>query len=366
VRLGGLFPAGRLDRYVGGLFVASYATAFLLVVGLVIVLNLASNLSFFEPWPDGRTASTLDIVRYYVLSIPFLFLEVAPYVTVIAGMFTVSRLTRHNETIATMAAGISTQRMLAPVFLGGALAGLGMFALREVATRTIGPQREALLDVLENQRTERVEKKVWLRDRLGNVIRLGEYRPARREFVDLQATLRRGKTIELVRAERGRWARSPGGPTWLLEGGVVESGGEGALERPILVLEGLSFTPEDVRTALKARDGVLQLSFAEVEDLLRRDPSSAEYQTLLQYLLTFPLANLVLLLVALPFMVGQERGKHVEGLVAGFLLCVFYFAVDFVCRALGMEGDLAPLISSWLPVLLFGSLGAVLFGAMRS
>ena len=69
---------GRLDRYVGGLFVNSYATALFLVVGLFLILDMASNLDdYLEPWPDGTRASNLLIVWYYLLDLPFLFLQVA-------------------------------------------------------------------------------------------------------------------------------------------------------------------------------------------------------------------------------------------------------------------------------------------------
>ena len=127
-----------------------------------------------------------------------------------------------------------------------------------------------------------------------------------------------------------------------------------------------SFTPEEVLLLDKGRQRAMELSFGELQRLSRQDPGNVAYQTLLQYHLTFPLANLVLLLVALPRMVGRERGRALEGLVEGCLLCIFYFCLDFVTRALGMEGSLSPLFASWLPVLSFGSLGAVLLEAMHT
>jgi hypothetical protein len=115
---------GRLDRYVGALFVSSWATALLLLVGLFLILDLSSNLDeYLEAWPDGTRAPTFLIVRYYLLNVPFVFLQVGAFVTLVAGLFTVSKLLKHNETIA--AAGRRRQRAppAAPVFLGGALVG---------------------------------------------------------------------------------------------------------------------------------------------------------------------------------------------------------------------------------------------------
>ena len=72
----------------------------------------------------------------------------------------------------------------------------------------------------------------------------------------------------------------------------------------------------------------------------------------------------MLLLVGLPLLMRHERGSGAEGLAKGLLLCLFFFAADFVCRNLGVQGSLDPLLASWLPVLFFGSLGIVLFESL--
>ena len=53
-------------------------------------------------------------------------------------------------------------------------------------------------------------------------------------------------------------------------------------------------------------------------------------------------------------------------MAGGLLLCVFYFGADFIFRNLGIQGSLDPLLASWTPVLIFGSVGFVLFDAMRT
>ena len=375
---GGLRLGGKIDGYVGGLFMAAYATSFLLIVGLVMIFNLASNLDWFEPWEDGGRASTWTILRYYVLELPFLYLQVAPFVTVVAGLFTVSRLSKNNEIIAALAAGVSARRVLLPIFVGGLAAAGGMFGLREVATETLGFKRDTLFDVLENQREERVFENLWFRDTRGNVVRLLEFRPSVSvdggppvaEVLGLEATLQEGGVAKLLRADRAVWTRfeTAEGPVdaWLLEGGRVQEVENENRVYPVEVLEGVEFSPAEVLLIHKGRERAMELSFRELDQLASKDPENVAYQTLLQYHLTFPLANLVLLLVALPRMIGRERGRHMEGLVEGSLLCIFYFCVDFVARALGMEGSLSPLLSSWLPVLGFGSLGVVLLESMRT
>ena len=379
----GLRIGGRLDRYVGGLFVSSYATAFLLVVGLFLILDMASNLDeYLEPWPDGTRASNLMIAWYYLLDVPFLFLQVAPFVTLVAGLFTVSKLLKLNEVVAMLGAGVSAWRLLAPVYLLGAVSAVFMFGLREGASAMIAGPRDALRHVLENKSTDLVYSNLWVRDLNGSAVRLEEFRPsitvasasgaveaAPPRIVGLEATLRSPTHWSSIHAVSAAFLPRGSGMGWKLEGGLHDEVA-GTLStkslRAVDWLDGFEFTPELAITCWRARENPLELSFHEVRELARRNPDDVVYQTLSQYHLTFPLANLVLLLVGIPLLLWRERRRATEGIAMGAILCVFYFATDFVLRNLGLQGSLDPLLAAWLPVLIFGSLGLVLYDSMRS
>jgi lipopolysaccharide export system permease protein len=358
---------GRLDRYVGGIFVASYATALLVVIGLYFIMDLATNLDdFLEPWVGGGQAPAGVVAQYYLLNLPYLFLQAAPFVTLTAGLFTVSRLLKHNEIAAALAAGISAHRVLAPIFVGGIVSAGLMFGLREMVPDSIAPKRDAFLHMLTHRRPEVVHRNLWVRDLGGSVVRLGEFRPRTNEVREFEATLRTGASYVTIEAPRMVYEVRGGELAWWLEDGVHEEVGEQQRTRPVERLEGFELTPELALTYQRMRSNPLELSFRETRLLAGRDPDNVVYQTLLQYHLTFPLASLVLLLVGLPLLLRPERARGFDGIVSGLMLCVFYFAADFVCRNLGLQGSLDPLLASWIPVLLFGSLGVVLFDAIRT
>lgn len=375
MKLGNLRVFGRLDRYVASIFAMSYATAVLLVVGLFVVIDMASHLSYFETGEDGKSTSVLRLLEYYALSAPFLYVQASPFVTVVAAMFTVSRLVKKNELSAGLSAGVSAQRLLACVFVGALMAAGAAFSIREYADALIGERREALFDSLHNHREEALLKNVWFRDLAGNVVRIGELRVGGAERQaphgqGLEATLTQGGVVVRLIAERFYWVDNASQTGWKLENGSIREVGDASKLEPAVWLDArkgvVKFTPKDVLTADKARKRVLELSFREVLDLSARDPDNTGYQTLLQYLLTFPLSNIVLVLCAIPFLVGRERGKAGEAVMGGLLLCVAFFCVDFVARSMGLSGDLSPLMSAWLPVLLFGALGISLTHFMRT
>lgn len=376
VRRSTLRFGGHLDRYIGSLYLASYVTAFLIIVGLFLILDLASNLEgYLEAWPDGSRAPSLLIVQYYLLQIPFLYLQVAPFITLVAGLFTVAKLIKHNETVAALAAGVSAHRLLAPVFVAGFASAIFMFTLRELATETIAGRRDQYRYVLENKKWDCVYKNVRVRDLSGNLIELAEFRPAagsppRPEARGLdairQSTSQPWTMTEIV-ASRAVYEERDGRTGWWLEGGVRRVSEQQGLQReePIQFLEGFEFTPRLALAEERAEQNPLEVSFGEARDLSRRDPDNVVYQTLLQYHLTFPLACVVLLFVGVPMLLRHEK-KGIEGLAQGSLVCIFYFAADFICRNMGLQGGLDPMLAAWLPVLVFGSLGLVFYDAMRT
>ena len=177
MRIAGLELFGRIDRYIAGLFVGAYFTSLLLVVGLAVIIDVASNLDYFTPWESGESAPTSLILRYYALNAPFLYLQVAPFVTVSAALFSVVKLSRHNELVACLNAGVSARRAVVPLFLGGALAALGMVALRELATERLGPERDRLRHLLDTHTAGWQLEDVWMRDVAGNVVGARAFHP---------------------------------------------------------------------------------------------------------------------------------------------------------------------------------------------
>jgi len=362
------FPA-RLDHYVARLFVSSYAAAFFLVVGLFVILDMATNLDdYLTADKSGAAPSTALVGRYYLLQLPFLYLQMSPYVTLVAGMFTGARLARSNEVVAALNAGISVRRLLLPVYLGATLLALGMFVLREEATASLGRERDLLQHYLKEREELPTLENLVVFGLRGRLVTLHEFRlaedPQESVAYGLSARHRDGDLLVSIDA---REAHPLSGGRWALNGGVrLEDRGGSRDTRSIDVLDDPRFTPLDVERAWKAREHPMDLSHAELRELSAREPGNLQYQTLFQYNLTFPLAGLVLLLVGLPFVVGDERGKAGERIARGFLLCVIYFGVDFVARTLGLQGVVGPVFSGWLPLVLFGSLGVVLTASMRS
>jgi lipopolysaccharide export system permease protein len=355
----------RLDRYVLSVFVSSYALAFFLLVGLFVVFDAIGQIDdYLERLGEFGGLQVVGLVAaYYALSIPYFFLWVGPFVTLLAAVFTATRLHRNNELVPTIAGGRSLQRTFAPVFVGGLLGAAAMVAAREGALPRTEGARGALRHLLRNGRGERVLENVYARGTGGEKLFADRFYPERDLLEEVWVFYALGENLRYARADRAHF--DPARGTWSLEGGEIADFGQegGSLD----ALPAVGISPADVLLfSAQGSEDLLGLSFRQVDELARREPARLQYQTLLHFFFTFPLASLLLPLLGLPFSLRLERRAGAEGVVLAAGLCGAYFALDLVLRYLGSQGTLPPLVAAWSPVVLFGSLGIVLFDGMRS
>ena len=107
-----------IDRYVFFLFVRVFVICFLSLTGIYIVGDFVNNLTEFIEMSEQRGGMARAIASYYGVRAPWFFDFVGGVIALIASVFTITWLQRHNEMAALMAAGISRWRIIKPVFVG--------------------------------------------------------------------------------------------------------------------------------------------------------------------------------------------------------------------------------------------------------
>ena len=136
-------------------------------------------------------------------------------------------------------------------------------------------------------------------------------------------------------------------------------------ERKIDQLGISKMTPDLLWRLGKEGREVVELSYTDLIDLRELRPGRRDLELALQSHITFPLANVVLLLLALPFAVHFERGRRVDRVVFAIALCAAYLIFDLTCHNLG-RSIVNPIVAAWLPTILFGSVGVVFFSGLRT
>jgi lipopolysaccharide export system permease protein len=358
-----------LDVYVGRAIAASFAAALLFFLLLWVLLDLLNNLGVYLDKADkagiGAVQLLWHLAGYYARLTPVSFVTLWPFVTVIGCNFAISRLMTQNEVQPMLFVGRSMARILRPALICGALAGLGMAACWQwVVPRIASEASEAQGAFLGGDRTIK-DVVLEARSEQGFAgLRVRHYDPEHRELEGVKY-LRVDHAFEdphLIVADRARWDDRLG--DWRLENGKLET--VGGKDKDVAVLGVPEWTPEVIRRRGQENIDTDVQSYDELLEMRRARPNRVDVAMALHRHVTYPLANLILLMLALPFAIHFERGGRVERVLGAIGVCAGYLVFDLICQNLGRTGYLHPVVAAWSPTILFGSLGVMMFSSLRS
>ena len=365
----------KIDRYVAGYFITSYGICFLFFLGLFVVIDLVPKVDDIldtAPLAAERGRSLLWLtVRFYLLKVPQIFLTVAPYLTVMAAMFCLSRLRKNNELLPMIMSGMSLFRVLAPVFFLAGVLVAGMILVQEYLAPACAENRmieEAFL--LDQEDRLLIEQEVFW-DRSGREITVNNYNVATRVIGSAQIRFLKdeagGRKIEYrLRGVNLRWL-GPGEQAWSMEEGIQHADDftdPGA--------EPVETAVEKFATDLMPSDIVMRikdpgdLTFEDIRRAYAMNPRNLSMKILLHFHITFPLSNFLLLLLGVPFVLRHDARGNFLGLSLALLICGGYFVLDMIMRDLGTKGQIHPLLAAWFASIFCGAIGIYLFDSIKT
>ncbi|MEZ5967375.1 MAG: LptF/LptG family permease [Planctomycetota bacterium] len=362
-----------MDRYVGSAVLGAYiatATSFFVVATLFEVLanggkyaRNARNVLGVEGWDLVAV-----LAEHEAYKIPVLFLTFAPYATVIACMFGVTRMSAANELVPMVFSGRSMFRILRPAVLVAVASGLSMACLWQWGGSLVNDRYlrlHALLD--EGEELEESAKHVLVRAGVAGeqVLHCARYLPGERkmEGVTLYDRGVGGGPPAIVRAKQAQW--DDGASAWSLTEGERRVGNR-VLPLESLALKGME--PDVVRRLGRGADPdyVQMLSYTEIDELRGLRPG--RHDLLMAYHLHFatPLSCVILVLLTLTLAVHFERGSKVGRVIVAIFVCAAFLVFDLACRNLGLRQFVHPVVAAWTPSIVFGAFGVLSYSGIRT
>lgn len=131
-----------IDRYLIWLYIRVLLLSFSSLAGLLVIINLFSNLDDFIEY--GKREGNLGgiLVQYYAPFLLSIFERLCGLLSMMAVLFVVAWLYRTNEFTALLAAGISKGRVVRPLLVGS----IAVITLAAVSREAIIPKYQDILD----------------------------------------------------------------------------------------------------------------------------------------------------------------------------------------------------------------------------
>ena len=301
--------------------------------------------------------ATEKIVYYYLYQVPGQVMQAMPIAALLASVISMIMLSRTNEITAMRAAGMGPRRIGAPLACGGVLLSLAALVIGEALVPRLAKRVHHVHEVeIMGERDDQIAGGArWLRTD-STLINFRDYDAVRQslshlQIIDVRVNFRPDTVLQaesaIYRPERRLWE--------LQDVRRLRFRPSGTLDR-IDPMSSPQFVALPVEPTKLKRDRrtANELSIAELKDLVDRgDASGANtlpYKVELQGKLAYPFAALVVSLIGLKFGYKSERATETtKGVLIAFAIGISYWFVMSAGRALGLRGDIPPIVAAWLP-----------------
>lgn len=373
-----------IDRYLLRHFIGSFLICYCSLSGLYIVFDAFTNLDGFLRAAE-KTGSLFQLfLSFYGYQCIMFFERLSGLLTLMASMFTVAWLQRHNEMTALQAAGLRRLRIVRPLIVAGVTIAcvsatgreLVIPRFREQLSRKsqdlIGDVAQPLKPVYDNQTGILLRGAGTLRD--------GQ-RIVEPSFVLPSYLDHYGKQLT---ADEARYQSAQGDrPNGYLLVNIREP--KGLDRRPSLSLRGVPvvltrhdhpwlepnqcFVVSDMTfDQLAGGQGFKQ--FASTAELIAglRNPSmdyGADVRVAVHARVVQPILDVLLLLMGLPLVATRYDRNVFLAIGQGMALVTVFSTVVIAMQYLGNVCLVAPATAAWLPLFVFVPAAVAMFESLR-
>jgi len=353
-----------LDRYVIRNFLEAYFYCIAAFFSIWLVFDISDNISTFldERLPLHR------VLHYYLTQVPQIFVILLPVSLLLGLLFCLGRMSRANEIVSMLTAGISLPRLLFPLLVIGVLTSAGAFALNYTLAPHADLARRTFIEETHSRRDYKGITGQIFRNRADNrTWFIQSFRPGQNQFNNVQV-LQQDADDNITRDYLAtRAIYRPETKAWELQTvKIVDYDVAGNIKAsrivPSFLVKHWSETPFRLASANVHADS---LSVPELRDYLDFNSDFpavllAPFATHLQYRLALPWSCLVVVFIAAPLSIGFSRRGILANVATAILLV---FAMNFLTHlflALGEGYRISPWLAAWTPNIIFAIIGVYL------
>ena len=374
-----------IDRYVLRQFIRTFLICYLSMTGIYIVFDAFTNMEEFLRCGRDQGGVLGLLASFYSYRSVLFFDRMAGLLSLVAAMFTITWLQRHNEMTALMSAGVSRLRVAAPV-IGMAVmiaflaAGSREFLIPRFCDQLSRRPQDLIGDVGQPLQP-RYDNQTDIR--IGGTMTFGDSRRiSKPDFLMPRALDQYGGQLSAKQAfYQPPSAERPGG--YLLDKVLKPLGLQ---EKPSLRLDGepVVITPLDAPGWLEPNQcfvvsdvtfeqligGHAWREYSSTKTLIEglRNPSlksGADVRVAIHSRMTKPFLDVTLLFLGLPLVLTrQSRNVFVAMALCSVVVSVFSLSV-IAFEHLGKIYSISPSLAAWAPLIIFVPAAVAMADSMR-
>ena len=350
-----------LFRYLAGRTLQAVIVLALGLASLVVFVDLIENLRYVAKVRAGGFGFALGVT---LMRAPSTLMALAPFVFLIAAIWTFNQFNRRAELAVMRASGLSVWRIVGPAALVAALSGVVLIAVIDpLAAHLLGAAERAKLD-LRGRSASVVQvfgDGVWLRQREADSVLIINARA----FNPAEATLAGVMILRLDLAQR--FVERIDAPSGVISGRTIElrqarvrGAGEALEYRTPVYAVTTSLTPEDLRENVSDAE---TLSLWRLPQFIVLAEASGlptlRYSIRFHDLCSTPLKLISMVLIAAMFSLRPHRSGgafrlFLSAVGAGFVL----YILSQMANALGLSGAVPAALAAWIPALVASLIAA--------
>ena len=351
-----------LDRY---LWTSTLQGILIAWVALVIL-----DVFFAFIAESGKTDalySTSQAAIYLVYTLPGRFYELFPTATLIGTLLGLGNLAANSEFTAFRAAGISIRQIIFSILQLGALLAIVIFLAGEFLIPSADLQARNFKAHLKNKNIVLVGGAgLWIKEN-NSIIHIGKV-ITKKQLADISIYTFKDDHSELNSLTTSSDAESDG-KKWYLSKVTTTTFGEMSVNKEDRgTVTKTDFLNEQILDVATVNPN--QLSLQSLQKIIQHQENNrlktGKYELIYWKRFSVPLSALVMLVLSMPFLFGSNRGGGAgQRVFIGIVVGIVFSLSNRTINELGAAYGFSPIMSAFLPSLLFFLAGLFYLGRIR-
>ena len=351
----------RIDFYIMKKFLGTYVLSIILIISIAIVIDITEKMDNF--YNEGLDFKTI-VSEYYIYFVPYYTNLFSSLFTFLSVIFVTSKLAFNSEIIAMLAGGISFKRIMVPYLISAAIiAGATFYISSEIIPPGIRERLKFEYKYVEHKRFESSLDHQQLRISDNEIVYVERYDLTKNLGYRFSYDKFDGKKLEeRISAMRIQYDSLYHWTAYNCMQRKFVGLKEEVTTHDVMPLE-LNMIPKDFVKVVKEYEQLTTSELVEYIDTQSKRGLSGlnAYELELQKRIANPFAAFILTIIGVSVASRKSRGGTGFHIFIGFLLSVTYILFNMVSSSLTIKGGHNPMISVWVPNVLYLGIGIYLY-----